>query len=179
MSKQLTENQKQIIESLKKEFLLINENAVPKSKGLINVSQVKDELIQEEKFIAECRARKDAYKRLVHKTLVADIEKIRGDLQELGLDIYIEGNGKYCVDYFKIIEKETNKKLSLYIRYENTHSQELSQFGRREYIPSGIRLVFEYWTNISHKLYFSSIEELVQHPQFLSEIKWAVKNIGQ
>ena len=102
----LTENQNKIINELKKEFEQINATIKPPiSSGLINVAGIKNDIILKDKFIAECKAENTEYARMVDKKVREDAEKLRGDLNELGLDVSYRNDG-LCTSIFSIVKKD-------------------------------------------------------------------------
>jgi hypothetical protein len=179
MAKPLTENQKAIISQLKKEFEKINDTIQPTSSGLINVAEIKEHIILKKQFIAECVAQNNVNKRLIDKQVRADAEKLRNDLNELGLDVDYKNDGT-CAWCFMIIKKDDPKKVSLMkISYHNSHYKQIDKFDTTQYIDLGIKLIYHYGNASFMNIEYRTIEEMVKDPKFIQKLKVNYEEINK
>tara|TARA_R110000782_G_scaffold21110_4_gene56914 strand:- start:4075 stop:4605 length:531 start_codon:yes stop_codon:yes gene_type:complete len=173
----LTTNQTEIINQLKKEFLAINDTEKFSSNGLINVAELKKEINAKNQFLAECEAEKNAYSRKVSKQVKVDAEKLRADLNELGLDVKYKDDG-YCCHSFSIIQKGGIVEL-MYISYnDNTYIERYHEkLTKRIYV--GFRLRFSYGDSSFSEIHADSIELLVQQDKFKEQLKAHYEDINK
>lgn len=170
---QLTKEQKGIIDALKKEFLKINENATPVTSGLINVAQIKADIIEKEKFIAECKAENTAFERKKHHVVVADAERLRGDLNQLGLDVRYRNDGT-CVSSFSIIKLgDTSKDSLFYISYDNSQYIERTKGDTKATVYTSFKpgCNLSGYSGSGNRTHFENIEALVSSKGFTDKLK--------
>ena len=174
----LTENQNKIINELKKEFEQINATIKPPiSSGLINVAGIKNDIILKDKFIAECNAENTAYARMVDKKVREDAEKLRGDLNELGLDVSYRNDG-LCTSIFSIVKKGDFDAL-IKIDYERNTYLEKSFLYCNMYINKTYLINFKYGGNSWECFTCKTIEELVAYEQFQKRLRNVYEQVNK
>jgi len=173
IDKSLSEDQNIILNQLVNEFKKINDTPLPKTNGLINIGQIKENIIARDKFIAECTAEELVYTRLVDKQVRKDAEKLRADLNELGLDVWYRTDG-YCTKYFAIIKKgEVDEANSL-----ETIGYDVNTYIDREKLGKTIRVSKSFKVrckgngqNYNNTSYFDTIEDLTKYTVFQKRLE--------
>jgi len=168
--KKLSESQQQIIDQLVKEFEKINIKPIS-TGGLINIGQVKENVRAKEVFIKECKLEQDTFKRIVSKQVVADAEKLRADLNELGLDVNYRNDG-FCISSFDIIKLGDPLKTSLeYINYDTLTHVIKEKFGAEFHIPLTYKVGHKFGYSYHGIEYFHTIEALVHSVGFRTKLE--------
>jgi hypothetical protein len=171
MAKNLTTEQKSILKNLEKEFESINNLNANISGTLINVAEIKQFVSDKDKFNKECEAQNLAYNRKVHQAIVADAERLRPDLNALGLDVDYRNDG-YCGSSFSIIKfGDENKRSLLRFDYVNHQYQEVKRFDviNRLYKTYKIRVDLSV-TMVSWYSDFHTLEEMTNDEKFKKRI---------
>lgn len=171
--KKLTVNQKEIIKQLVIAFEKINETPVPKTNGLIDIARIKETITLRDKFISECKVENDIYARIVDKQVKADAEKLRSDLNELGLDVWYKNNG-LCTHFFNIIklgDKVETDRLLEGIYYKEDTAIIKQGFDQVITINKTFKISCAGGHSYSGVIYFKTIEELVKNGEFKKRLE--------
>jgi hypothetical protein len=94
----LTVQQKSLVDSLVAEFTTLNNAKVVKS-NLIDISGILDKITRRETFEKEVTIRTKMYKDKLTQRIIDDVNSIKADLKQLGLNIVIGENSNvhiYC-----------------------------------------------------------------------------------
>lgn len=114
MATKLTTSQKSIIDNLKKEFLSMNATT-EFSKGLIDIQSIMDNVSSADKYDQESKCRIQARKKVLEQQVLLDAEKLRADVEALGLVLIV----KEDLHLFKV--KSPNCEKGMEVKYKFTH----------------------------------------------------------
>jgi len=168
----LNENQVQIIDSLKTEFLRINEtNKQHKVGKLIDFNQMASDKEEMRKKRAEDRAISKANESRCEEEFYKAIEVLNEDLKYVGLEFkYDIINRNSCGDFYKNkvrckIPKGSDCRIDLHV---NGHTVDYGGYFNSEYHHLD---TFQFWTEIRDYESFKTIEEFANSAKFVQFVK--------
>jgi len=168
--KKLTVSQQGIINQLVAEFEKINIKPVS-TGGLIDVTRVMSNVRGKELFIKECKLEQATASRILDKLVRSDAEKLRADLNILGLDVFCNNEG-YCISSFNIIKLGDNNKVSLeYIPYSTKTHVEKTRLGETFEIPKSFKVGLKSGHSYHGFEYYNNIEEVVKTEGFRNKLE--------
>jgi len=174
----LNENQVQIIDSLKTEFLRINEtNKQHKAGKLIDFNQMASDKEEMRKKRDEDRAISKANKSRCEEEFYKAIDILNEDLKYVGLEFkydVLNGSSRGDLPYFKRLYKDKVKcevpkgykcQIDLHI---NGHTVDYGGYFKSEYHHLD---TFQFFTQIGYSMSFKTIEEFANSAKFVQFVK--------
>jgi hypothetical protein len=115
----LTVQQKSLVDSLVAEFTTLNNAKVVKS-NLIDISGILDKITRRETFEKEVTIRTKMYKDKLTQRIIDDVNSIKADLKQLGLNIVGENSNVhiYCS---KLAFINARKTVNIFVIFNIVH----------------------------------------------------------